>query len=70
MKGIEGKLYIKDETPIFFKARSVPYAMKERVELEIERQKEGESYYRSSEFRVGDPDSTDYEKRRVNQNLW
>ena len=24
-----GKLYIENETPIFYKARSVPYAMKE-----------------------------------------
>ena len=38
MRGISGKLYVeKDVKPIFFKARNVPYAMKDKVETEIER---------------------------------
>ena len=39
MKGIEGKLFIENEMPIFYKASSVPYAIKERVEMKIERLK-------------------------------
>ena len=43
MKGIEGKLYPdKDVSPKFFKARSVPYAMKDKVAEELMRlKKEG-----------------------------
>ena len=38
MRGISGKLYVeKDVKPIFFKAKNVPYAMKDKVETEIER---------------------------------
>ena len=38
MKGIVGKIVIdSDAMPIFWKARIVPYAMKERVNYELER---------------------------------
>ena len=41
MVGVEGKLYPdKDAIPKFFKARSVPYAMKDKVGEELVRLKE------------------------------
>ena len=41
MKGVEGKLYPdKSAVPKFFKARSVPYAMKDKVGEELLRLKE------------------------------
>ena len=46
-----------DDTPVVKWKKQFP-AMKERVEMEIERLKNEKIYYRSSEFRVGYPHST------------
>jgi len=38
VKDVEAKLYVNtDARPLFFKARSVPYALKQKVEHELER---------------------------------
>ena len=38
MKDVEAKLHVDtDARPLFFKARSVPYALRQKVEHELER---------------------------------
>jgi len=38
VKDVEAKLYVNtDARPLFFKARSVPYALRQKVEHELER---------------------------------
>ena len=38
LKGVKAKLYVDPQVqPLFFKARSVPYAMRQKVEQELER---------------------------------
>ena len=38
LKGVKAKLYVDPRAqPLFFKARSVPYALRQKVEQELER---------------------------------
>ena len=71
MKGVEGKLYPdKSAVPKLFKARSVPYAMKDKVGEELLRLKEEGIIEEVTKFVVGNTHCTDIEEGWDSEDMW